>query len=145
MAATAQLRHLPCLAGFVLGMFGAATSLVFNVVGSLSSWAAAPARAYPRLPDLSAGAAALKLSGPPTVDDDLTWPLAAACTSAPAWCSASFPDRSDPWLPGASFPPASLWQRAGTGAVADQYYGLLAWLQPLLFGGNWIVGRSRAG
>lgn len=130
--------------GFLLGIFGATTSLLFNVVGSLlfGKNALELIRVYLTFP---LGERALQLTGQSqdiyAVGDGVI--LAVGCclylvtgmilgipvTMAIAW-----------WAP-----------RAGLGVrlvIASlvslaiwvvNIYGILSWLQPMLFGGRWIV------
>jgi hypothetical protein len=122
------------LAGFVLGMFGAVTSLLFNVVGSLlvQQHPLHLIQVYLTFP---LGSAALR------VDDGLT--LAVGCClylgtgmvlGIPFQLILSGP------LAGASF--ARRFAVVSGLAVLlwlINFYGILSWMQPLLFGGQWIV------
>jgi hypothetical protein len=124
------------LAGFVLGMFGAATSLVFNVVGSLlvgqdPLWLI---RVYLTFP---LGATALE----PFPNDRLM--LAIGCClylGTGMVLGMPFNLVLTRWLPNKSF----AFQLLVISAMAlflwvFNYYAILAWLQPVLFGGQWIV------
>jgi hypothetical protein len=122
------------LAGFVLGMFGAATSLLFNVVGSVlvGQHALHLIQVYLTFP---LGERALDLN------DGLT--LAVGCClylGTGMLLGIPFHLVLTRWLAGASFA-----LRLGTVSVLAlavwvvNFYGILSWLQPLLFGGNWIV------
>jgi hypothetical protein len=122
------------LAGFVLGMFGAATSLLFNVVGSLlvGQHPLQLIRVYLTFP---LGAEAL------TIDGGVT--LAVGCClylATGMLLGIPFQLLLTRWLPNASFA-----ARLATVSILAvivwvvNYYAILAWLQPLLFGGRWIV------
>jgi hypothetical protein len=122
------------LAGFVLGMFGAATSLLFNVVGSLLV-GQHPLHLIQVYLTFPLGAEALH------VENGLT--LAIGCClylATGMLLGIPFQLVLTRWLSGATF-------RARLGAVTAlalvvwvvNFYGLLSWLQPLLFGGNWVV------
>jgi hypothetical protein len=122
------------LAGCVLGMFGAATSLLFNVVGSLlvQQHPLHLIQVYLTFP---LGSTAL------SVDDGLT--LAIGCClylgtgmvlGVPIYLVLSR------WFATARFIHRFLVVSALALAVwLFNYYGVLSWLQPLLFGGRWIV------
>ncbi len=122
------------LAGFVLGMFGAATSLLFNVVGSLlvGQHALHLIQVYLTFP---LGEQALDLN------DGLT--LAIGCClylGTGMLLGIPFHVVLTRWLGRASF----VTRLGGISALAlavwiINFYGILAWLQPLLFGGDWIV------
>jgi hypothetical protein len=122
------------VAGFVLGMFGAATSLVFNIVGSLIV-GQHPLRLIQVYLTFPMGAEALQ------VDHGLT--LATGCClylGTGMLLGIPFHLVLSRW-----FPAATLLRRLGVVSVLAvavwliNYYGILSWLQPLLFGGNWIV------
>jgi hypothetical protein len=123
-------------AGFMLGIFGAATSLIFNIVGSLmvGQYPLELIRIYLTFP---LGARALN----DATDSGVV--LAIGCC---LYLGAGM-------LLGIPFHLALTWF-ARQGGLAKRmvvasvlaivvwlvsYYGILAWLQPLLFGGNWIV------
>ncbi len=122
------------LAGFVLGMFGAATSLLFNVVGSLlvGQHPLQLIRVYLTFP---LGAEAL------TIDGGVT--LAVGCClylATGMLLGIPFHLLLTRWLPQASFGA----RLAAVSVLAVlvwivNYYAILAWLQPLLLGGRWIV------
>jgi len=121
-------------AGFVLGMFGAASSLLFNIVGSLliGEHPLHLIRVYLTFP---LGAAAL------TTDDSLA--LAVGCClylGTGMVLGIPFHLVLSRWLAGASFAV----RLAGVSILAlavwiVNYYAILSWLQPALFGGSWIV------
>lgn len=122
------------LAGFVLGMLGAVTSLLFNIVGSLlvRQHPLELIRVYLTFP---LGAEALK------IDNGVT--LAIGCClylTTGMFLGIPFHLLLTRGLPRAPFAV----RLAGVSALAlviwvVNYYALLVWLQPLLFGGNWIV------
>jgi hypothetical protein len=122
------------LAGFVLGMFGAATSLLFNVVGSLlvGQHPLELIRVYLTFP---LGEAALK------TEDGLT--LAIGCClylGTGMLLGIPFQLVLTRFLPNASFIRRFVVVTAmSLGLWIINFYLLLAWLQPLLFEGNWIV------
>lgn len=122
------------LAGFVLGIFGALTSLVFNIVGSLlvGQHPLQLIRVYLTFP---VGAEALQ------TESGLA--LAIGCClylGTGMLLGIPFQLVLTRWLPQATF-----WTRFGVVTVMAlsiwlvNFYGILAWLQPLLIGGNWIV------
>jgi hypothetical protein len=122
------------LAGCVLGMFGAATSLLFNVVGSLLI-GQHPLRLIQVYLTFPLGEAGL------TVDSGLT--LAVGCClylgtgmllGIPfqlvlTWLGDRAPVRTR--FLAVTFLAVGIW--------LFNFYGVLSWLQPLLFGGDWIV------
>ncbi|MDX2036794.1 MAG: hypothetical protein SFX72_09085 [Isosphaeraceae bacterium] len=136
-------------AGFMLGIFGAAASLAFNVVGSIV--AGKPAleliRLYLTFP---LGARALELTPPGgpqgyVVGDSLVIALG-CCLYLGTGMLLGVPVA----LAINRFAPrGSLAQRliiCGIAALAIwaiAFYGVLSWLQPMLFGGNWIVDNAR--
>jgi hypothetical protein len=121
-------------AGFVLGMFGAVTSLTLNVVGSLL-FEQHPLRLIQVYLTFPLGERALELN------QGLT--LAIGCCLYIA----------TGMLLGVPFHVALTWLtrgrsvgfRCAVGSAlaismwAGHFYLILSWLQPLLFGGNWIV------
>jgi hypothetical protein len=124
------------LAGFVLGMLGAATSLFFNIVGSLLV-GQEPLRLIRVYLTFPLGAAALH----PQTHDNLA--LAIGCclylgtgmvlgvpfqlVLTRLLLTRSFAYR----FAVISALSLSLW--------LVNFYGILSWLQPVLFGGRWIV------
>lgn len=122
------------LAGFVLGMFGAATSLLFNVIGSLlvGQHPLQLIRVYLTFP---LGAQALQ------AQDGLT--LAIGCClylATGMLLGIVFQLALTRWVPAGSF--ATRFVAVSLLSLAlwvVSFYGILAWLQPLLFGGAWIV------
>lgn len=124
------------LAGFVLGMFGAATSLLFNIVGSLLV-AQHPLRLIQVYLTFPLGKAPLEAG----FDNNLA--LAVGCCLYLATgmvLGIPFHLLLTRWLPDASF----FTRVAAVSALAlllwvVNFYAILSWLQPLLFGGRWIV------
>jgi len=123
-------------AGFVLGMFGAVTSLIFNVVGS-ALVEQHPLRLIQIYLTFPLGERALQLSGGLTLTIGCCLYIATGMLlGAPfhvllTWAAdkATFGYR----LVAASILATSMW--------LVHFYLILAWLQPLLFGGSWIVER----
>jgi hypothetical protein len=122
------------LAGFTLGIFGACTSLLFNMVGSLvvGQHPLQLIRVYLTFP---LGASALQ------IDNGLV--LAVGCCLYLATgmvLGIPFQIVLSRWLAGASFATRILCV-SGLALVLwlVNYYAILAWLQPLLFGGRWII------
>jgi len=128
------------LAGFVLGMFGAAVSLLFNVVGSLLVHQS-PLRLieyYLTFP-----------LGQPWYDaiargDNLSGIVLAigCCLYLGTGMLIGIPFHLvlSKWCAGRSFAARMLVASVmGVLLWLVMFYGLLSWLQPLLFGGNWIV------
>ncbi len=122
------------LAGFVLGMFGAGTSLLFNVIGSLmvGQHPLQLIRVYLTFP---LGEDAL------TIDGGVT--LAVGCCLY--LCTGMLLGIPFHLLLTGKLAKASFTARLlGVSALALaiwllNFYVLLSWLQPLLFGGRWIV------
>jgi hypothetical protein len=124
------------LAGFVLGMFGAATSLLFNVVGSLLV-GQHPLRLIQVYLTFPLGEQALH------IDEGLV--LAVGCClylATGMLLGIPFHLVLSRWFPTASF--------AGRLVVVSgmalalwlvNFYAILSWVQPLLFGGRWIVAE----
>jgi hypothetical protein len=128
------------LAGFVLGMIGAVTSLLFNVVGSLLIQPPPPLeppplnliRVYLTFP---LGESALHMN------DGLT--LAIGCClylGTGMLLGIPFHLVLSRWFSGSSF----VVRLGVVSALAlvlwfINFYAILYWLQPLLFGGRWIV------
>src|SRR5262249_46782905 len=122
------------LAGFVLGMFGATTSLLFNIVGSLlvGQHALQLIRVYLTFP---LGAPALQTEG------GLLLPIGCCLYLATGMLlGIPFQLVLSRWLAYAAFAVRFGVGRAVALAVwVVNFYGLLSWLQPLLFGSAWIV------
>jgi hypothetical protein len=122
------------LAGFVLGMFGAATSLLFNIVGSVlvGQHPLQLIRVYLTFP---LGEQALQ------VETGLS--LAIGCClylATGAVLGIPFHLVLTRWVAAASF--GTRWLVVSVLALAAwliNFYGILSWLQPLLFQGRWIV------
>lgn len=128
------------LAGAVLGLFGAATSLVFNVIGALVIPPPPPLEAHP-----------LNL-----VRVYLTFPMGEAALTTGSGLALAIGCclyLGTGMVLGIPFQLAQSWLRpnaslAGRVLLASvlalaiwliNFYLILSWLQPLLFGGNWIV------
>jgi hypothetical protein len=121
-------------AGFVLGMFGAVTSLLFNIIGSalFEQHALKLIQVYLTFP---LGERALD------PNDGLTLTIGCCLYIATGMLLGVpfhvlltwFTDRSSVRFrfAVASFLAITMW--------IGHFYLVLAWLQPLLFGGNWIV------
>lgn len=124
------------LAGFVLGMFGAATSLLFNIVGSLlvDQHPLQLIRVYLTFP---LGEAALQ------TDDNLA--LAVGCClylGTGMLFGVPFHLVLTRFLGQREFLPRFLVVSGmALGLWIINFYLVLSWLQPLLFGGNWIVAN----
>ena len=122
------------LAGFVLGMFGAVTSLVFNAVGSalFDQHPLQLIRVYLTFP---LGEYALHISSGLT--------LAIGCClylGTGMLLGIPFHVMLSRWLPTSSFGTRLLAVSLLALAVwVVSFYGILIWLQPLLFQGRWIV------
>jgi len=123
------------LAGFSLGIFGAATSLLFNVIGSLITGRhpLELIRVYLTFP---MGADALKEGGSGLM-------LAIGCClylATGMLLGVPFHLALRRLPAGASFAAKLLLVSVlATVVWLVNFYGILSWLQPLLFGGRWIV------
>jgi hypothetical protein len=121
-------------AGFVLGMFGAVTSLLFNVVGS-ALFEQHPLRLIQVYLTFPLGERALELN------DGLTLTIGCCLYIGTGMLLgvpfhvllAWFTDRKSI---GVRFAVASV---LALSMWVGHFYLVLAWLQPLLIGGNWIV------
>lgn len=125
--------------GFMLGMFAAAASLIFNIIGSLlvGQHPLELIRVYLTFP---MGAEALDYDA---VNNGLA--LAIGCClylGTGALLGVPF------YLVLTRFTADGTWTRRlvvvsalAIGVWLVNFYGILSWLQPLLFGGNWIVER----
>jgi hypothetical protein len=122
------------LAGFVLGIFGATTSLIFNIVGSLlvRQYPLQLIRVYLTFP---LGETALK------TDSNLALAIGCCLYLATGMVlGIPFHFVLSRWLGNSSFAVRLTVMSVLALAVwLINYYGLLSWLQPLLFGGDWIV------
>lgn len=122
------------LAGFVLGMFGAAASLLVNVVGSLLVQQH-PLKLIQVYLTVPLGESALHRQ------DGLT--LAVGCClylGTGMILGIPFQLVLSRWFAGASFPiRLGVVTVMALGLWLVNYYLLLSWFQPLLFGGRWIV------
>lgn len=134
------------LAGFVLGMFGAATSLLFNVVGSLMVHQS-PLRlieVYLTFPLGKPWADAIGLTpGVPPTEQLPALTLAVGCClylGTGMMFGMIFHLVLSRWFEHASFARQFLVVTVmGLSLWLVNYYGILSWLQPLLFGRAWIV------
>lgn len=121
------------LAGFVLGMFGAATSLLFNIVGSLlvGQHPLQLIRVYLTFP---LGENALQ------VDNSLTLAIG-CCLYLATGMALGIPFHlALSWMPDRSFGRRFVLVSILALVVwFVNFYGILSWLQPALFGGRWIV------
>jgi hypothetical protein len=122
------------LAGFALGMAGAATSLLFNVVGSLLV-GQHPLRLIQVYLTFPLGASALQ------AEEGLT--LAVGCClylGTGMLLGIPFQLVLARWFEGASFGRRfAVVTAMALGLWLINFYALLSWVQPLLFGGRWIV------
>lgn len=124
------------LAGFVLGMFGAMTSLLFNVVGSLlvGQHPLQLIRVYLTFP---LGEEALGQAA------DSGVMLAIGCClylATGMLLGIPFQLVLTRLVPHASFAVRfAVVSLLSLAVWVINFYALLSWLQPLLFGGNWIV------
>lgn len=126
--------------GFMLGMFGAATSLVFNIIGSLM-WTRITGKEQSPLHLIQVyltfplGEAALK------IDSGLT--LAIGCClylGTGMVYGMIFQVLLTKWAADKSFAARIVLVSVLSLVVwVVNFYGILSWLQPWLFGGNWIV------
>ncbi len=122
------------LAGSVLGLFGAGASLLFNVVGSLlvGKHALQIIRVYLTFP---LGEAALTMDSGAALAIGCCLYLATGAVYGIAFhliLSRYFASASG----GKRFIVATL---VGVALWLVNYYAVLSWLQPALFGGNWII------
>lgn len=135
-------------AGFLLGIFGAMTSLLFNVIGGMVAGKdpLELIRIYLTFP---LGEKALQLANQAqpvyAVGDGVI--LAIGCClylltgmflGVPVYLAlATFASKG-------GFVQRSLVATVAVLAIwAISFYGVLSWLQPMLFGGNWITDNSR--
>lgn len=135
-------------AGFLLGIFGAMTSLLFNVIGGMVAGKdpLELIRVYLTFP---LGEKALQLANQAqpvyAVGDGVI--LAIGCClylltgmflGVPVYLAlATFASKG-------GFVKRSLVATVSVLAIwAISFYGVLSWLQPMLFGGNWITDNSR--
>ncbi len=137
------------MGGFALGVVGACTSLLFNVIGSLAAGKnpLEIVRVYLTFP---LGAQALQLTegggaAAYALNDGLI--IALGCT---LYLATGMLLGVPVTLALAKFAPrGSLASRLIVGGLAAlaiwavNFYGILSWLQPMLFGGRWIVDNDR--
>jgi hypothetical protein len=122
--------------GFILGMFGAAASLLFNIVGSLivNQHPLKLIQVYLTFP---LGEKALT----PEFDSGIA--LAVGCClylATGMLLGVPFHMIMARFLPdGKLVPRLLLATLLGLLVWVVNFYGILSWLQPALFGGNWIV------
>jgi hypothetical protein len=123
-------------AGFALGIFGAMASLLFNVVGSLLV-GQHPLRLIQVYLTFPLGERALD----PQFDSPLA--LAVGCClylATGMLLGIPFHLALARWTPNASLARRlALVSALAIVVWLVNFYGILSWLQPLLFGGNWIV------
>jgi len=137
------------MAGFALGVVGAGTNLLFNVIGSMAVGKnpLELVRVYLTFP---LGAQALQLteqtgSNTYAIGDGLI--IALGCT---LYLATGMLLGVPVTLALAKFAPrGSLVSRMVVAGVvslviwAVNFYAILSWLQPMLFGGNWIIDNER--
>ncbi|MCS7047137.1 MAG: hypothetical protein NZO58_12335 [Gemmataceae bacterium] len=122
------------LGGFVLGIFGAATSLLFNVVGSLlvGQHPLYLIKVYLTFPLAERGL---------EIDDGLTLAVG-VCLYLLTGMALGIPFHVilSRWFVGSSLGKKLVVVSALALAVwLINFYAILSWLQPALFGGRWIV------
>jgi hypothetical protein len=121
--------------GLFLGMFAALTSLVFNIVGSLLV-GQHPLKLIQVYLTFPLGERALDLQS----SDGLT--LAVGCCLYIATgmvLGIPFQLAMARWTPNTLSARLGLCTVLATGIWLINFYGILSWLQPTLFGGSWIV------
>jgi len=134
---TAYYAAYYALTGSILGMFGALASLLFNVAGA---WLVGERplqliRVYLTFP---LGEQALKYT---LVDHGLAL-LVGVCLYVATGMVLGVPFHLalTYWTPNSSLlTRIKLVSAMALGLWLVNFYGILSWLQPLLFGGNWIV------
>jgi len=122
------------LAGFVLGIFGAMASLVFNIVGSLLA-GMHPLRLIQVYLTFPLGETALTTEGGLAL-------AVGTCLYLATGMMLGIPFHLvlSRYTDGRSFAMRlGVVSALATALWAINFYVLLSWLQPLLFGGNWIV------
>jgi hypothetical protein len=123
-------------AGFFLGMVGALVSLIFNIAGATIA-GKDPLQLIRVYLTFGMGEKALD----PAFDNGLA--LAMGCVlyiATGMLLGIIFQVVLSRYAAGASLAGRLAWATALAVAVwLVNFYGLIAWLQPLLFGGNWIV------
>jgi hypothetical protein len=123
------------LAGMVLGLMGACSSLLFNVVGAVLAGLDSPLQLIRVYLTFPMGEKALAVNE--------GFAIAAGCGLY--LCTGAALGVPIHMLLSRYFPTASVTKRllvvtlAGLGLWLVNFYALLSWLQPALFGGNWIV------
>lgn len=134
------------LAGFVLGAFGAAASLIFNIVGSLLVHQS-PLRLieiYLTFPLGQKWADAIGLTeGVARSAEPSSLALAVGCClylATGMLLGIPFHLVLSRWLSNSTFTVRFIVVSVLALAIwLINFYGILSWLQPLLFGGRWIV------
>ena len=126
-------------AGFFLGMVAALASLMFNVIGA-SVAGKNPLQLIKVYLTFGLGAKALD----PALDSGLA--LAMGCVlyiATGMLLGIVFHVMLTRYAAGAGLPGRLVWASAIAIAVwLVNFYGLLSWIQPLLFGGNWITSTD---
>jgi len=125
--------------GFFLGMVGALVSLVFNIAGSVIA-GEDPLQLIRVYLTFGMGGRALD----PAFDNGLA--LAMGCVlyiATGMLLGIIFQVVLSRWAAGASLPGRLAWASGIAVAIwLVNFYGLLSWLQPLLFGGSWITSTD---
>jgi hypothetical protein len=126
-------------AGFFLGMVAALASLMFNIIGATLA-GKDPLQLIRVYLTFGLGGRALD----PAFDDNLA--LAMGCVlyiATGMLLGIVFHVVLSRYAPAASLGSRLAWASAIALVVwAVNFYGLLSWLQPLLFGGNWITSTD---
>jgi hypothetical protein len=125
--------------GFFLGMVAALVSLVFNIAGSVIA-GEDPLQLIRVYLTFGMGGRALD----PAFDNGLA--LAMGCVlyiATGMLLGIIFQVVLSRWAAGASLPGRLAWASGIAVAIwLVNFYGLLSWLQPVLFGGNWITSTD---
>ena len=126
--------------GFFLGMVGALASLMFNIIGATLA-GKDPLQLIRVYLTFGLGGKALD----PAFGDNLA--LAMGCVlyiATGMLLGIVFQAILGRFVPKAPLATRLLWASAIAVAVwLVNFYGLISWLQPLLFGGNWIVDNDQ--
>lgn len=126
--------------GFFLGMVGALASLMFNIIGATLA-GKDPLQLIRVYLTFGLGGKALD----PAFGDNLA--LAMGCVlyiATGMLLGVVFQTVLGRFVPKAPLATRLLWASAIAVAVwLVNFYGLISWLQPLLFGGNWIVDGAQ--
>ena len=124
-------------AGLMLGMFGAAVSLLFNIVGAVATGMVHPLRLIQVYLTFPLGEQALA----PDFSSGIALAIG-CCLYVGTGMVLGVPFQM---IMAAYCPRGTLWQRLGVATIvglllwAINFYLVLSWLQPLLFNGNWIT------